>query len=325
MASSGNSALDNLLNLVRELERERGSRIWCVLHCNYGHICYPTYRSILRDRSNIERGEKVELLLHSGGGHPDIAFTVMKFFRRRFKQINAIVPLHAKSSATLMCLGADKIFMGELADLGPIDIQIDDLYEHGDKSFSPLDEFKSMEFLRDMSIEWMDYYANLMNAQYGVSFKQGLQDSIPLVTGLMAPIFGQIDPIKMGGYRRAIAIGEEYAKRMLALTGNPKAKDIIQQVVWEYPSHDFMIDSEEAKELGLPVERLPESQDYRLSAAINEIGRDHYHGFAPTEENRPARTVRKNRPATPPGAGEDQRINGSNGKSTEEASGTQDN
>jgi hypothetical protein len=116
-----------------------------------------------------------------------------------------------------------QIYMGELAELGPVDIQLDDSYEHGDKSFSPLDEFKSLEYLRELSIDGMDYYASLMNHQYGVSIKAGLEAAIPLITELMKPIFAQIDPIKMGGYRRSIAIGEEYAKRMLALTGNPKA------------------------------------------------------------------------------------------------------
>jgi hypothetical protein len=267
-----------------------------MVHCGQGHICYPAMYSVYEARHRIGRGKKIEILLHSGGGHPDIAFNVMKFFRRRFEEVNVIVPMMAKSSATLMCLGADRIFMGELADLGPIDIQIDDSYEHGQKSFSPLDEFKSMEFLRELSIEWMDYYANVMNAQYGISLKQGLKDSVPLVTGLMGPIFGQIDPIKMGGYRRAIAIGEEYAERMLQLVSNPQASKIIRQIVWEYPSHDFSIDFEEAETLGLPVQKLPEAQDHKLSEAILNVRRDDYHGFAPSHQaDRATKSVRKGR------------------------------
>jgi hypothetical protein len=287
--------IESVLEVVRGLEKERECPIWCMTHCNYGHICSPTMWSVYKDRHKVGNGEKLELLLHSGGGHPDIAFKVMKFFRRRFKTVNAIVPLRAKSAATLMCLGADKIYMGELAELGPVDIQLDDAYEHGDKSFSPLDEFKSMEFLRESSIEGMDFYASLMNAQYGVSIKEGLEAAIPLMAELMKPIFGQIDPIKMGGYRRAIAIGEEYAKRMLALTGNPKAPEIVQKMVWEYPSHDFCIDFEEARVLGLPVERLPEAQDHKISAALLMVGRGDYHGFVSHESSPAPKSVRRNR------------------------------
>jgi len=274
------------VEVVRSLEQERGNPIWCMAHCSSrSHICGTTMSSVYRDRQRTGQGERIELLLHSGGGHPDIAFKVMKFFRRRFKTVNVIVPLRAKSAATLMALGADKVFMGELAELGPVDIQIDDSYEHGEKSFSPLDEFKSLDFLRESSIDGMDYYANLMHMQYGVSIKEGLEASVPLIAELMKPIFAQIDPIKMGGYRRDIAIGEEYAKRMLALTGNPMAPQIVRKMVWDYPSHGFCIDFEEASELGLPVERLPETQDHKICEAILALRGSEYHGYVSTSRN----------------------------------------
>lgn len=318
MATGDMSAMHDL---VRELEKERGSRIWCVLHCGGGsHICGPTMWSIYENRDAIGTGPKIELLIHSGGGHPQIAYQAMKFFRRRFKKVNIIVPLTAKSAATIMCLGADKIYLGELADLGPIDIQIDDQVEHGQRSFSPLDEFKSLEFLREQALEWMDYYAAVMNRRYGLSIKESLKDSIPLVTAVMRPVFEQIDPIQMGGYRRAIAIGEEYAKRMLALTGNPNAHQIIRSAVWGYPSHDFCIDLEEAQTLGLPVELLPADQDRRLTAALLSIDEDSYHGFAPTLPPpassapviaKPVRDVRPPKNAN----GKRKRVNGSGGSS----------
>ena len=247
---------------------------------------------MFQNRHEIGSGDRIEILLHSGGGHPDIAYRVMKFFRRRFKQVDVIVPMYAKSSATLMCFGADTVYMGEFADLGPIDIQLHDEVEHGSKQFSPLDEFKSLEFMREQAIEWMDYYATIMNLKYDMSIKEALKDSVPLVTALMRPIFEQIDPVEMGGYRRSIAIGEEYAKRMLALTGNPNADQIIERTVWGYPSHDFCIDIDEAAELGLPVQRLPEAHDKILTAALLATQRDHYYGFTPPVAKKP-RNVRK--------------------------------
>ncbi len=145
------------------------------------HICRPTKWWLRTDRLSAGRGDKIELLLYSPGGHPEIAFQMMKFLRGRFKTVNVIVPLEAKSAATLMCLGADKIYMGELAELWPIDIQLDDPLEQGGKSFSPLDEFKSMEYMRDLAIEWIDYYANIMLEQYQLPLHEGLRDAVPLV------------------------------------------------------------------------------------------------------------------------------------------------
>jgi len=262
-------------------------------------------------------------LLHSPGGHPEIAYQAMKFFKRRFRMVNIIVPLSAKSAATLMCLGADRIFMGEMADLGPVDIQIDDPVNHGDKGFSPIDEFKSMEFLREQALEWMDFYAMTMNRRYGMAIKEALKDAIPLVNGLMKPIFEQIDPIEMGSNRRAVAIGEEYARRMLALTDNDNAAKIVKRLVWGYPSHAFCIDFEEAKSIGLPVERLPEQLDQKLSDAIFDLERDDYHGFAqappPSQGTRPARPTTRGkarkqvRPPNVAPVRSERRVNGRDG------------
>ena len=82
-------------------------------------------------RDKFPVGDVIHLLIHSPGGHADPAYKAMKFFRKRFKTVVAIVPLYAKSAATLMCLGADKIFMGEFAELGPLDVQINDPVEKG--------------------------------------------------------------------------------------------------------------------------------------------------------------------------------------------------
>jgi hypothetical protein len=305
-----------LFEVVSELERALGYRVWSMLHIGGpSHICGPTFWNVLFDRVNIGRGEEIGLLLHSGGGHPEIAYKVMSLFRRRYKKVNVIVPLMAKSAATLMCLGADKILMGEMADLGPIDIQIDDNYRHGMSGFSPLDEFKSMEFLRESAIDGMEYYAKLMNRLHGLPIEEGLEDSVPLITELMCPIFAQIDPIKMGGYRRAIAIGEEYANRMLALVGNSKAGDIVQTMVWDYPAHDFAIEFEEVKALGLPVEMLPESLDQRLVAGILGMGKDSFHGFVSKSNHADSPApVRKGRKVAP----SRHRVNGSEGSRPEQ-------
>lgn len=280
--------LTALLRAVKALEKKRGSRIWCMIHAGPGnHICHQSRYAVFDGRGTMGRGKKLEVLLHSPGGHPHIAYLAMKFFRARFDQVNALVPLSAKSAATLMCLGADEIFMGEMAELGPIDIQLDDPIQHGGQSFSPLNEFKSLEFLRDQALEWMEYYAILMNRRYGLSVKEALKDSIPLVTGLMRPILEKVDPLKMGGHRRDLAIAEEYATRMLSLTGNSDVRRIVRRLVWEYPSHDFYIDRGEALAIGLPVKKLPEVDDLQLAELVSNLDNDDsYEGFSDTQDER---------------------------------------
>src|SRR5438874_1252419 len=100
---------------ISKLERKRGSRIFCMIHCpdDGGHICGPTLAETLAERDKFKNLDTLEVLLHTPGGSADIAYQVVRFFRRHCKKLNMIVPLEAKSAGTLMCLGADSIYMGE--------------------------------------------------------------------------------------------------------------------------------------------------------------------------------------------------------------------
>lgn len=65
------------------------------------------------------------LILNSNGGSGNAAEKLLSMCRKKFTEsFTIIVPNFAKSAATMMCLGADKIMMGYLAELGPIDPQI---------------------------------------------------------------------------------------------------------------------------------------------------------------------------------------------------------
>lgn len=70
-------------------------------------------------------GDKdLDLILHSPGGSPQAAEQMLNYLRTQFDHIRAIVPLQAKSAATMMALGCDEIVMGDHSELGPIDPQI---------------------------------------------------------------------------------------------------------------------------------------------------------------------------------------------------------
>lgn len=67
---------------------------------------------------------ELDLILHSPGGSAQAAEQIIEYLRTRFDYIRAIVPLQAKSAATMMALGCDEILMGDHSELGPIDPQI---------------------------------------------------------------------------------------------------------------------------------------------------------------------------------------------------------
>jgi len=201
---------------------------------------------------------------------PNISYQLAKFFKSRCKELNALVPLNAKSAATLLCLNSNTIYMGEFAELGPLDVQLSDEVERGKDWFSPLNEFKSMEFLREYATEFLDYFSWLLSER-GMSVKQALHEAMPGMVGVMAPLYSHIDPSKLGSYRRSLAEGEEYAQRLLSSIGNPNAVKIARKLVWNYPAHDFVVDRDEARGLGLPVKPMDSQLDTILVNLVTEL------------------------------------------------------
>lgn len=75
--------------------------------------------------SGFDPSEPLDLMIHSPGGLPDAAETLLRTaFRSSDRKFRVIVPASAKSAATLLSLGADTIVMGENSQLGPIDPQV---------------------------------------------------------------------------------------------------------------------------------------------------------------------------------------------------------
>jgi len=66
---------------------------------------------------------ELDLLIHSPGGSPEAAEQMVNYLRSQFDYIRAIVPLQAKSAATMIALGCDEVVLGEHSELGPIDPQ----------------------------------------------------------------------------------------------------------------------------------------------------------------------------------------------------------
>jgi hypothetical protein len=198
-----------------------------------------------------------------------------------------------------MCLGADAIYMGEFGELGPIDVQIRDPLEKGAKNISPLDEFKSAEFLRDYAVEIMDSFTLLIIRRSGISVKEALHESLHFTTEIMRPLYEQLDPLEIGEYKRALAIGEEYGDRLLTMTKNPHRKEISQALLSKYPSHGFVIDRVEARSLGLPVHPLDSAQETLFLSAVTSIlhSGESLYGFSKVPTQKPAaKPIRKKQP-----------------------------
>src|SRR5271155_4796595 len=84
----------------------------------------------------------VDLILHSPGGLPEAAESIVESLCAKFPHIRVIVPSFAKSAATMMALSADEILLDDDAELGPIDPQMPTA-----NGFSPAEAIKE-QFLK---------------------------------------------------------------------------------------------------------------------------------------------------------------------------------
>lgn len=82
----------------------------------------PSFEDLLRSTGGAEEGY---LVINSPGGDADATEKILMMCRQRFtRSFKVIIPDYAKSAATMIALGSDKILMGYLAELGPIDPQL---------------------------------------------------------------------------------------------------------------------------------------------------------------------------------------------------------
>lgn len=118
--------------LIREIEAETQRALLCYVS-EGGSIMREDVLYLETLLQRVEPGDNVTLLLNSPGGDPDAAEKLLHMLReivsppasQTFGNLEIVVPNEAKSAATLMALGADRLTMSDTSELGPIDPQIE--------------------------------------------------------------------------------------------------------------------------------------------------------------------------------------------------------
>lgn len=192
--------------------------------------------------------KEVILWLTTPGGDPNAAYSMSRMLQRKYEKLTIFVNGWCKSSGTLMCLGATRLVMGDLGQLGPLDIQILNREEFGERhsGLNPVEALKalsyqSMELLREQFLD--------IRFGGGLSTKQALEVATNLTGQLMSPITSQLDIMKFGEFTRSMRIATEYGNRLAKYQEHKNVKPrAIDLLTTGYPSHGFVIDREEAAE-----------------------------------------------------------------------------
>lgn len=189
-----------------------------------------TIEMVLPESRKIER---LDLFLHSPGGFLDSAYKIVRICKEYSNEFNVIIPLAAKSAATVISLGAKEIVMTVFSELGPIDPIIQHPYKPN---------------VRVPARSIKDFF----------TFLEGTEtDKIFVDPQFKSQMSSLLDPYLIGSYQTALNSSKQIAEILLkenALKENPeKISDAVKKLTEYYYSHSYVIDRNEARELGLKV------------------------------------------------------------------------
>ncbi|EMF6669810.1 SppA protein [Serratia marcescens] len=260
MAES-DSLLDKLFTLIDDSEADTDVILY------NGPIDRNGYLKITKACRKTIPAKSVTLILATYGGDPDAAYRIARALRHNYHELKIIIPRECKSAGTLLAIGASKLVMCDMGELGPLDVQLrkhDEMFE----SSSALDYYQALSGLQSFTKNAFKDYLMDIKSSCGITAKTAADFSSTLTTGLFSPIFQQLDPIKLGEVQRAVQIAEKYGERLNAYD-KPMTEDSLSKLIAGYPSHGFVIDRKEAKSLFNNVDS-PNDFELKIATFFNE-------------------------------------------------------
>lgn len=230
----------------------------------------------------LPKDRPVGLLIESPGGYAREAFILARLLQRHCGGFTALVPKYAKSAATLLALGADKIVMDDDAELGPIDAQVIDLER--ERIGSALDEVQSLERLHAQALNLIDSTMLLLIRRARKRTDVVLPHVLHYVTQTMRPLYEKIDTVHFTSTSRTLKVAEAYATRLLSSKYPDTATRIAERLVYDYPDHGFVIDHAEAAMLGIEVESFQPAERPLIEAMLPYL--DDFTAVGPIVERR---------------------------------------
>lgn len=216
-----------------------------------GAITYQGYWALTdeiekrKEKSSLNK--KVIFCMATLGGDPDAAYRIGRALQHNYEDFSILISSYCKSAGTLLAIAANELIIGDTGELGPLDIQIkknDEL----DESNSGLDIMTALNSLEAVAA---NYFAQTMRSIHyytGINAKLSGDMAAKMIEAMISPIAAQIDPIKFGEHQRILNIAQKYGTNLNQRFRNLRP-GVLDKIIANYPSHGYVIDRKEAKEL----------------------------------------------------------------------------
>lgn len=198
--------------------------------------------------------DQLDLILHTGGGEVQTARKLVSMMYQKANKVCVLIPYKAHSAGTLICLGADQVVMGPVAELSPIDPHISmrgNFSGNGPKSMSAED----IRCFKVMAQNW-----------FGVA-----DNGVELLNLLSEKIF----PTMLTDFYRATAYVREVAQELFArqrpdLADEDRAQHI-HRLMHGFHSHNAYLNWQDAAMVGIAVQPATEAEERLLWQIYEEI------------------------------------------------------
>lgn len=247
----------------KRLEETRGSQL--IVYITGDRVGMGTQMgSDVLDRfvghlDSMDNPSKISLLLHSRGGLTSVGWSIANLIRSFCNEFEVIIPSRAHSAATLLSLGADKIIMTKQATLGPIDPSVN-------TQLNPSIEGQPPQIRYPISVESIKGFVELAKEEFQI---KGSDQMTQILTALV----NKVHPVVLGDVFRALTQIRMLAKNLLekqfknTKENKDKIGNIVKFLCSESGSHDYTINRDEGKNLGLNIES-PDTDFYILIMKI---------------------------------------------------------
>lgn len=188
----------------------------------------------------IGKQKTISLFLYTRGGDMITPIRLIKLIRSYADEIEMIIPYRAHSAGTLISIGADKIVMGRLGELSPVDPSTG----HPFNPENPLNPKQKME----ISVEDLNSYFLLAKEKAGVKDEQ--------MVNVFEDLTAKIHPLSLGNAYRATRMAKQITEKLLLMHFDAKADkekidSIVKEITGDICIHGYPITRDEADSLGL--------------------------------------------------------------------------
>ena len=257
-----------LLKLYQDLEKVTNSKIIAYVTGDRPRMETQISEEIVAifgdHLEKIGQTKKITLILYTLGGDTMATWNIVNLIKEYCEELNIIVPRKARSSGTIMCLGAKKIYMTRQSTLGPIDPSLN-------SPLCPKININGNNVPLPTSVESVKGYFDLARKELGINSQAELIKPF-------LKISENLHPLLLGDVYRTKSQIKMIAQKLLSSqTLNKKVKKgVVNFLCSDSGSHDYSINYTEAKNLGLNVELVSNELNDLINEWYNILKKNYY-------------------------------------------------